>query len=86
MIISLDPKWEQFITEKVKSGEFPSADFLIAAALERMQQDTTTADYNAYVKREVAKGIDQADQGDFVQFDAESVIAEGRARRTRGAN
>jgi hypothetical protein len=35
----------------------------------------------AVLKSEIAIGIDQIERGEFAEFNAEDIIAEGRARR-----
>ena len=79
--ISLKDDDQQFLEEVVKSGRYGSesevvaealAEFRVREAIRRARQDELRA--------KVSVGIEQADRGEFVEFSAEDVKAEGRKR------
>jgi Arc/MetJ-type ribon-helix-helix transcriptional regulator len=80
----------EFIAEKVRAGEFASADeavnFLLTAAKD--QTGSGNSDVGE-LRAEIDPAIAEAERGEFVEFDAEDVIAERRraptARRKKGA-
>lgn len=78
--ISLRPELQRYVREKVEAGEYDSADDVVngALALLRRQEKLSAADL-AELREMVAVGVAQAAAGDFTNFDAESVIAEGTA-------
>jgi antitoxin ParD1/3/4 len=93
MNISLDPKLERFIQEKVQSGQYASASDVVNCALWHFQaQESPTAEEIAELKREVAIGIEQLNRGESAPWDPEEIKAKGRQiieerrRRDRGHN
>jgi antitoxin ParD1/3/4 len=84
MEITLDPKVEKFVQEKVKSGQYDSADDLVNGALielmGREDQNEFTPEHREYLQQEINIGIEQADRGEFVEFDAKTVVARGMNR------
>jgi antitoxin ParD1/3/4 len=79
MKITLDPKLERFVEEKVKSGQYASADAVVTSALSLLRdQETLTAEDVARLKREVAIGIEQLDRGESAPWDPEEIKAKGR--------
>ena len=90
MTVTLSRDLEEFIAEKVRSGQFDSANDAVNRLLEliREQERSTTEDVEA-LRAELDPAIAQADRGEFVEFTAEDVIAERRAalaaRRKQGA-
>jgi antitoxin ParD1/3/4 len=78
MDISLSPDLEQLVHEKVASGSYSSASEVVREALRLLQQhDQLQSVRLAELKREIAKGIEAADRGEFVP--AEEVFQELRA-------
>jgi len=81
---------EEFVAEKVRSGQFASADdavnFLLAVLKE--QEELSPADVED-LRAKLDPAIAELDRGQFVEFTAEDVIAERRAalaaRRKKGA-
>jgi antitoxin ParD1/3/4 len=81
MELLLKPELERFVAEKVKAGQYADSSDVVNAALEVLkEQEEFTPEHDAYLRREVARGIDQLDRGERAQFDAEKIIAEERAR------
>ena len=82
MDISLIPPLQKFVEEQVRSGRYSSAEELIngAVATLQSQHEALTPQEVEELRREVAIGIAEADRGDFVEFTAQDIIAEGRQR------
>lgn len=81
MQITLKPEVARFVAQKVEAGQFADADEAVNAALEVLQeQEQLTPEHEEYLRREVARGLDQLDRGEFSDFDAEKIISEERAR------
>jgi antitoxin ParD1/3/4 len=86
MDVTLKPELEKFVAEKIKAGCFAQPSDVINAALELYwEQEEFTPEQEKYLKREIQKGIEQLDRGEYGSFDAERIIAEGRARRVKAA-
>jgi antitoxin ParD1/3/4 len=80
MTVSLTPEIEKFVAEKVRTGQFRSADDAVNALLAMsMAQEQLTPDEVAELRAELDPAIAEADRGEFVEFTAEQIIAEGRA-------
>ena len=66
MTISLSPEMRRFVEEKVKSGQYASADDVMRHALALLKaQDTITPDDVTELRRLLASAIDQADRGEL---------------------
>lgn len=76
MEISLTPKLERFVQEKVQSGEYRSTDDVIRAALRLLRQRDK---YLARLRRMIQRGIDDLEAGRSAP--SEQVFAELRAER-----
>ena len=88
MTVSLHPDIQRFIDEKVRCGQFTSIEEAVNSLLEQVrEQESLSPDDIADLRAEVDIGCAQADRGEFVEFSAESVIAEQRkavGQSTRG--
>ena len=62
------PELAKFIDEKVKAGEFPSAEAVIENALTRMMEDEETLTEDDL--RAIEESEAQIDRGEYVEFDA----------------
>jgi antitoxin ParD1/3/4 len=81
MNILLKPDVERFVAEKVSAGDFSDASALVNEAIEILRdKEMFSDDHKAYLKREIAHGLEQLDRGQFSDYDAETIIAEGRKR------
>ncbi len=84
MEIRLAPELEKFVAEKVRAGQFTDANEMIndALLLLRDHQAHLPTDPHelAELRRQVAVGLQQADRGEFAEFDAQVIKAEGRRR------
>ena len=80
MKVVLRNEAQRFVEEKVRSGQYASAEEAVNALLALVQeQERWTADDVAELRDEIDVGLREADRGEFVQFTAEDVIAEGHA-------
>jgi antitoxin ParD1/3/4 len=81
MNISLDPRLEKFIQDRVNAGLYDSADDMINAAVARLktEEEQAAAEDLADLRTDVDAGLAEADRGEFVAFTADDVIAERRA-------
>jgi antitoxin ParD1/3/4 len=79
--ISLKDEDQRFLEEVVKSGRFSSESEVVAEALAelRLREAIRHAKLDE-LRAKVRVGLDQADRGEFVEFTAEDVKAEGRKR------
>lgn len=75
MTINLRPELRRYVEEQVKAGRFADADEAVNVALDAMMRDGLDD-----LRHEIKVGIDAADRGEYADFTAEDVIAEGRAR------
>jgi len=83
MTISLTPEVQEFVAEKVRSGQYRSAEEAVNALLAMtMQQERLTPEDVAELRAQLDPAIAEADRAQFVEFTAEDVIAERRAART----
>jgi antitoxin ParD1/3/4 len=78
MNVSLSPEMQRFIDENVRSGRYASSDDVVRSALSLLQtQDDLTTEDIEELREALAPAIAQADRGEFVDFSATSIIAEG---------
>jgi putative addiction module CopG family antidote len=75
---SMNPTNQQFVNQKLQSGEFNSTEAVIDEALRRWRENDTAF---ARLKAAVQEGLNQLDEGLGATLDIEQVIAEGRERR-----
>ena len=78
MNITLTPECEQYLREQLAAGKFPSADAAVSEALRRMREYDQKMDE---LRREIAVGFEQADQGltaDFTEATLERVKTKAR--------
>ena len=74
MNVSLTPELENLVTTKVKSGMYHSASEVIRAGLRLLQeQDELRTLRLEDLRREIAKGVEQANRGELL--DGEEVLA-----------
>jgi putative addiction module CopG family antidote len=81
MTILLKPELRKFVADKVKAGQYTDANDLLNEAVEVLRdQERFTPKHEAYLRRELQHGLKQADRGQYSDFNAETIIAEGRAK------
>ena len=80
MTVSLTPEMQKFIAEKVRSGRFRTSDEAVNALLaETAERERLTPDDVARLRDELDPALAEADRGEFVEYNAEDIIAEGRS-------
>ena len=68
MNVSLTPELENLVNSKVNSGMYHSASEVIRAGLRLLQeQDELRALRLEELRREIAKGVEQADRGELLE-------------------
>ena len=84
MNVSLTPELESLVEQKVKSGLYQSASEVIRAALRLLQQEDSQhqAKLEA-LRREIAIGFKDIDEGRVAEWDMKKIIAEAHARHSR---
>jgi putative addiction module CopG family antidote len=81
MNISLRPDIAKFVDDKVKAGQYASADDVVNVALEALKdQEDFPPEHALYIREEIRKGLQQLNGGQSSQFDANKIISEERAR------
>ena len=81
MNISLTPELEKYVKKKVKSGLYNSSSEVVREALRLLEEnDTLRKARFQELRREIARGIEQADAGKIIRFDVDAINAEGRRR------
>lgn len=79
--ISFKDDDRHFIEEVVKSGRYSSGSEVVAEALSELRvRESIRRNKVEELRSKVQVGIAQANRGDFVQFTAEDIKAEGRKR------
>ena len=88
MNVSLSPELEKLVKDKVASGMYHSAGEVVREALTALEErDQLRQRRLDQLRREIARGVEQVDQGHVRPFDAEEIKVEGRRRlagRRRG--
>jgi antitoxin ParD1/3/4 len=84
MNVSLTPKLEELIHQKVSSGLYNSASEVVREGLRLLEEQDRLREMRLEeLRKEIAIGIEQADQGKTTPFDeamVEQIIADGRKR------
>jgi antitoxin ParD1/3/4 len=88
MNISLTPELEQFVTRKVESGKYQTASEVVREGLRLLlERDELHQTKLEELRREIAIGIEQAEQGKVAPLNEEAVErARARARSRRQKN
>ena len=88
MNLSLSPKLEKLVKDKVASGMYHSVSEVVREALTVLEErDQLRQRRLDQLRREIARGVEQVEQGQVRPFDAEEIKVEGRRRlasRRRG--
>jgi antitoxin ParD1/3/4 len=79
MNIVIDPVFEKIIEDQIKSGQYDTPEDVVRAGLMRLQTEVQfSAEEIEELREDIQIGLDQADRGEFVEFDAEDIIKEAR--------
>jgi antitoxin ParD1/3/4 len=84
--IQLPDELNRFIDRSVKAGTFSDAEAFMVNLLynAKAQSEVELSEEQqaklSNLRAEIAVGIDEADRGEFVEFTADEIIAEGRSR------
>jgi antitoxin ParD1/3/4 len=85
MNVILKPELQRFVDEKVKAGQYGSADEIVNEALEVLRDhEEFSPEHESYLRQEIGRGIEQLDAGQTADFNAETIIAEERDQLARG--
>jgi antitoxin ParD1/3/4 len=77
MNVSLTPELEAFVNEKVASGMYYSASEVIREGLRLLkEQDILRQMRLEELRREIHKGIDQLERGEFVTYNSPEELAQ----------
>ncbi len=81
MHVSLTDRLEAWVREKVESGLYNNASEVVREALRtQMRTEQTRQDKYDALKRELQIGIDQADRGEFSDWDRDAFLKEMEAK------
>lgn len=83
MQITISDSVHQRIDSLMASGDFQSVSELLETALEALDSgdiEHETEEYLAYVRREVAIGLQEEEQGLLEPFDVKEIITDCRAK------
>lgn len=79
MDISLPPELEQYVTDKVRAGDYPDPSAVVRTALEVLRdQDAAAPQDIAELREAVAVGLEQSARGQSTPWDPEEIKAGGR--------
>lgn len=80
MNVSLTPELDRYVHDKVKSGRYNSASEVLREALRNMQDmENQRALQLADLRRKIQEGIDDLDNGRYVEGTIEELRAMSRA-------
>jgi antitoxin ParD1/3/4 len=81
LTISLREEDQRFIQKALEEGRYISESEAVADAIGGLRAQAEMRKANiASLRTAIAFGIEQADRGEFVDFTADEIIANGRAR------
>ena len=87
LAVTLPDELSTFVDRSVKAGAFQDAEEFMVNLLYNVkaQSEAELSEEQQFklttLRTEIALGLEEADSGDFVEFTADEIIAEGRARR-----
>jgi len=81
LAISRNEEDQHFLEEGVKSGRFSSESEVVAEALAEFRvRDAIRLTKLEEFRAKIRAGVEEAERGEFVEFSADDVKAEGRKR------
>ncbi|MBI3695174.1 MAG: type II toxin-antitoxin system ParD family antitoxin [Acidobacteria bacterium] len=84
MNLSLTPEMEKLVRDKVASGMYHSVSEVVREALSLLKERDQLRERRLdQLRKEIARGVEQVEQGQVRPFDAEEIKAEGRRRSLR---
>ncbi len=82
MNVSLTPELEQFVNQKVESGKYQTASEVIRDGLRLLlEKEELHQKKLDELRRDIAIGIEQADQGKVAPLNAKETLARVRKKR-----
>lgn len=79
MNVSLTVELEQFVSERVESGNYGSASEVVREALRLLRQSEEVRELRLQeLKLEIRRGLDQLEAGQAVPLDAAAIKAKAR--------
>lgn len=82
MNIFLDPEFESYLQKQIQSGRYASIDEVVRAGLRLLREREEAADgdpeYQEYLRRAVADGIRDVDEGRYGPVDPLEMLEEIR--------
>jgi len=82
MNVSLTPQLEQFVDKKVRQGKYQTASEVIREGLRLLaERDQKRALELQRLRREIAVGLEQVENGQVGNLSVQKIKAEGRKRR-----
>ena len=77
MNVSLSAEMEKFVAEKVRAGQYASADEAVNGLLSMLKgQEALSPEDVADLRAELDPAIGEADRGEFTEFTAEDIISK----------
>jgi len=81
LTVSLPPDLEEYVTAKMQSGNYLCVSEVFVHALYLLQDEDTLRQIKLErLRKELAVGIEQADQGEVAPLDIDDIITQGRKR------
>ncbi len=82
MDLLLKPELQNFVADKIKAGQYANVNDIVNEALEVLRdQEDFTPEHEAYLRRELRRGIEQLDRGEYSTHGAQEIIAQERQRK-----
>ncbi len=82
MHISLTPKLEEIVKEKVSSGLYNNSSEVVREALRLMQKNDQLYRFKLdRLREEIAKGIDAAERGEYTEMTVDEIMAEAKSEK-----
>ncbi len=80
MTLTLNPEHQKIVESMMRSGHFRSADEVVAQALALLsEREAEEKEKLEWLRREVMKGVEQADRGECTPWDVNEFLAEAHA-------
>lgn len=84
MNISLTPRLEKFVNDRVKSGQYASASEVVRDALRLLEDEQKLRDWKLEeLRKEVQKGLEDYKNGRFKTFETGQQVADYIKKKAR---